>query len=63
MRRFLLSLAAVLAGLALTAPAQADDDDGYKEHLKRLKEQQKRYQEQLREPQKRGDEFYREQAT
>ncbi len=73
MRRILLSLAAGLAGLALTAPAYADDKDGYKKYLKRLpeqqerqdeffREQQKRYAEQVREQQKREVEFFREQV-
>jgi hypothetical protein len=61
MRRLLLSLTASLLGLALTAPAYADDDDDYKKYFKRLKEQQKREHEFFREHQKRQDEYYREQ--
>jgi hypothetical protein len=73
MRRFLMSLAVGLAGLALAGPAQADKHDDYKEYLKQLKEQQKhqdesfrkqqkRYEKQWREQQEQEDKFYREQA-
>src|SRR5262245_52088299 len=59
MRRILMSLAVGLSALA--APARADDHDGYKEYLKRLKKPQKRQEEFLRKQQKRYEEQWREQ--
>jgi len=59
MRRFLLSLAAGLVGLA-AGPALADDD-GHKKYRKWSKDQQKREREFHKKQQKREDEYYREQ--
>ena len=59
MRRLLCALT---AGLLVSAPARADDDDKpFKDYYKRLREQQKKYEKWQREDRKRRDEFHREQ--
>jgi len=58
MRRFLLSWATALLGLATVSPASADE---HKEYFKRLKKWQKRESDFFREQQKREEKFYREQ--
>ena len=69
MRPLWKPVAACLAGLALAAPAAADEKDRYKEFFKqqreqkkRLWERQKKQQEWQREQQKRQEERYRDQA-
>jgi hypothetical protein len=55
MRRLLLGLTACLVGLAIAAPASADEDD----YSKKAWEAQKKYEESLRKFQKKQEEQYR----